>query len=133
MRNLTTVRSRRLLLPNDQGRLKRQDKQERHDSNNAKKAKKAKKHKKSLRLSRTMKPELPPEIAERFPEELVRLIMSFVPHHKKVPSSPTWSPSLQRELNTLSTPGKVSPMYLMDLDDFVLDTPLQVARPKKRR
>ena len=74
-----------------------------------------------------MKPELPPEIAERFPEELVRLIMSFVP------SSPTWSPSLQRELRALPTPGKVSPMYLMDLDDFVLDAPMQLARPKKRR
>jgi len=79
-----------------------------------------------------MKPELPSEIAERFPEELVRLIMSFVPHLKKTPSSPSWSPSLQRELHALHARNP-SPLYLMDLDEFVLDKPIQLAHPKKRR
>jgi hypothetical protein len=78
-----------------------------------------------------MKPELPLEVAERFPEELVRLIMSFVPHLPK-PPTPTPSPSLERELRALQQAHlySASPLYLRDLDEFVLEKPVRV---KKRR
>jgi hypothetical protein len=69
-----------------------------------------------------MKPELPVEIAEKFPPELVRLIYEFVPHFQKIPKKET-SPALEKDLRRiqyLKLNGK-NQMYLRDLDDFILN------------
>ena len=67
-----------------------------------------------------MKPELPPEIVKQLPEDVVRHIMSFVPHLKKTPT-PKPSPSLQSALKSLGSYDGCDGMYLRDLDDFMLD------------
>ena len=68
------------------------------------------------------KPQLPIEIQNLLPKELVSLIHSFVPNYEKVtPKLP--SPSLQKELMKIQNTklhGK-SPTYLYDLEDFCLD------------
>jgi len=76
-----------------------------------------------------MKPQLPKEIQCLFPEELVRLIDSFVPHLKK-PPTPKPSPSLEREVRLIQSKylHGCTGMYLEDLEDFILDAP-----PKKAR
>jgi hypothetical protein len=66
-----------------------------------------------------MKPELPREIRELLPREIVGIIRSFVPHISK--SNPP-SPGLQRELERLQRSplkGK-NEMYLKGLSDFIL-------------
>jgi len=69
-----------------------------------------------------LREQLPLEVQEIFPDELVRIIHSYIPYRKKK-KSPTTSPSLQKELtriqNTLLR-GK-SAMYMKDLIDFCLD------------
>jgi hypothetical protein len=78
---------------------------------------------------RAMKPQLPMEIQRLLPEELVRLIDSYVPHLKKAPT-PKASPSLEREVRGLQLKylHGCTGMYLDDLEDFILDAP-----PKKAR
>lgn len=69
-----------------------------------------------------VKPQLPECIYNMFPVDVVKIIYSFVPHLAKVPSAQT-SPSLDRELRRIQSKmlkGK-SAMYLIDLEDFVLD------------
>jgi hypothetical protein len=63
------------------------------------------------------KPSLPPQVAARFPAEIVHLIYSYVPHIRK-PRKP--SPSLQRALEALQKSPKRSAMDMYGLDDFVL-------------
>jgi hypothetical protein len=69
-----------------------------------------------------VKPRLPIEIEELYylPHEIVRLIHSFVPH---LPKRKDRSPSYDRELIHIQKKKHktASPMYLKDLDDFVLD------------
>jgi len=69
-----------------------------------------------------VKPRLPIEIEERYylPHEIVKLIQSFVPHFPKPKER---SPSYDRELIHIQKKKHkpASPMYLKDLDDFVLD------------
>jgi len=74
------------------------------------------------------------DIQQKLPHDVVSLIMSYVPHlaHKKsktktptnTPANPfTVSPSFERDLrliNSKELKGK-NAMYLMELDDFVLD------------
>jgi len=76
-----------------------------------------------------MKPQLPMEIQRLLPEEIVRLIDSFVPHLKKAPT-PVASPSMERELRNLQSKHYhgCTGMYLQDLEDFILD-----CTPKKAR
>jgi hypothetical protein len=76
-----------------------------------------------------MKPQLPMEIQRLLPEEIVRLIDSFVPHLKKAPT-PVASPSVERELRNLQSKHYqgCTGMYLQDLEDFILD-----CAPKKAR
>lgn len=67
-----------------------------------------------------MKPELPIELQERFPKDIVWYISTFVPH---LPRPKKTSLSLQRELERLQRSplrGK-SEMYLRDFMDFILD------------
>ena len=80
-------------------------------------------------LDRAMKPQLPMEIQRLLPEELVRLIDSYVPHLKKAPT-PKTSPSLEREVRGLQLKylHGCTGMYLDELEDFILDAP-----PKKAR
>jgi len=73
-----------------------------------------------------MKPQLPNAIAARLPDDVIRLIDSFVPHlPKKKASSPypcTVSPNMERDLRLIQNmvlKGK-NEMYLRDLYDFVL-------------
>ena len=68
-----------------------------------------------------MRPKLPPSIEQIFPEEVVLLIYSFVPHSK--PPKQKQSPSLQKELQRIQTvnlSGK-NAMYMKDLTEFCLD------------
>ena len=78
-----------------------------------------------------MKPQLPTEIQEKLPHEIVDYIMKFVPHSPKPKkTSPTLtagscslSPALEKDLRRIQTQflkGK-TPDYMRDLDDFVLD------------
>lgn len=70
-----------------------------------------------------MKPELPMEIQQFLPEDIVRYIRRYVPHIPKVKKTPPTSPSLQRELERIQRSplrGK-NEMYLRNFDDFVLD------------
>lgn len=64
------------------------------------------------------KPRLPRLIELRIPPEVLHHIYSYVPH--STPVHPP-SPSLQREIKKLQIGTKKTPMYLKDLDDFVLD------------
>lgn len=73
-----------------------------------------------------MKPHLPPQIEAILPDDIVRLINSFVPHLRKEKKSTPYpfkvSPNMERDLRLLQNKalkGK-SDMYLRDLDDFVL-------------
>ena len=69
-----------------------------------------------------VKVKLPDEFTYIFPLDILRIIDSYLPHLKK-PPIPKTSPSLERELRKIqSRPyrGK-SPMYMHDLDDFILD------------
>ena len=76
-----------------------------------------------------MKPQLPMEIQRLLPDEIVRLIDSFVPHLKKVPT-PKPSPSMERELRAIQSKylHGCTGTYLFELDDFELDYPLKKAR-----
>lgn len=69
-----------------------------------------------------MKPTLPMEIQLLLPEDIVRVINSYVPHLKK--QKPTSiSPSLQTEISRIQRSaicGK-NEMYLRGFDDFILD------------
>lgn len=67
-----------------------------------------------------MKPYLPREIQVVFPEDIVGLIHSFVPHF---PKKKVVSPSLQKELFRIQSKylrGK-NEMYLKEFYDFILD------------
>lgn len=77
-------------------------------------------------MNRTMKPHLPPHIEAILPDDIVRLINSFVPHLPKEKKSPSYpckiSPNMERDLRSIQNKllkGKDN-MYLRDLDDFVL-------------
>jgi hypothetical protein len=68
-----------------------------------------------------MKPELPSEIADKFPPELVRIIYEFVPHYPKIHSKEP-SPAFEKEMRRIQSvklKGK-NEMYLRDLDEFIL-------------
>lgn len=62
------------------------------------------------------KPALPPEIAARFPLEILRHIYSFVPPIPKKKATP----SFQRALEALQKSPKRTAMDMYGLDDFVL-------------
>jgi hypothetical protein len=67
-----------------------------------------------------MKPELPKEVQDLLPKEIVNHIRRFVPHIKK--DQPV-SPSLIRELERIQRSplhGK-NEMYLKGFDDFILE------------
>lgn len=66
-----------------------------------------------------MKPELPREIQNLLPKDVVALIRSFTPHIQK--SNPP-SPGLQRELERIQrSPARGrNEMYMKGLDDFIL-------------
>lgn len=64
-----------------------------------------------------VKPCLPPQVAARFPSEIIHLIYSFVPHVRR-PRKP--SLSLQLALEKLQQSPKRSAMDMYGLDDFVL-------------
>lgn len=64
-----------------------------------------------------MKPRLPYEIEQIIPSDVLHIIYGFVPH---LPKKPLPSPSLQRELEKLQN-SKHPPMYMRNLEDFVLD------------
>ena len=69
-----------------------------------------------------MKPTLPMEIQLLLPEDIVRVINSFVPHLKKEKIQGV-SPSLQSEISKIQrcfVSGK-NEMYLKGFDDFILD------------
>ena len=62
---------------------------------------------------------LPQEVKDRLPDEIVKMIMTYLPKKKKKGHI---SPSLQRELEKiqkLTLKGK-SGMYLREFDDFSL-------------
>lgn len=69
------------------------------------------------------KPQLPPEIAELLPTEIIARIQSFVPRNRKEkPSSPNLSPEAERDLRVIQRRSfkRHSEMYLRDLEDFIL-------------
>ena len=72
-----------------------------------------------------VKPRLPEELEKSIPPELVHIIYSFLPHFpRSPPPSPTfYASTLKSELTKIqckSMRGK-NAMYLIDLEDFVLD------------
>jgi len=69
-----------------------------------------------------VKPLLPQTISSSLPVDVVRVIYSFVPHMPKV-ATPGSSPNLQKELARLQSKNLngCSPMYMYELDDFLLD------------
>lgn len=70
-----------------------------------------------------MKPQLPEELRNKLPKELVRHIQSYVPPYEEKKSPKTPSPSLQKELikiQSITLKGK-SAMYMKELEDFCLD------------
>jgi hypothetical protein len=76
----------------------------------------------SRMVKKDSKPQLPIEIQNLLPKELVSLIHSFVPKYEKdIPKTP--SPNLQKELMKIhySKLRGISPTYLYDLEDFCLD------------
>jgi len=69
-----------------------------------------------------VKPQLPQSVELVFPEDVLRIIYSYVSHIKKPPSTET-SPSLEKELRKIQAKaykGK-SAMYMTELDYFILD------------
>lgn len=65
-----------------------------------------------------MKPTLPKEIQDILPDDIIRIINSFVPHLSKKKS-----PSLQHEIMKLQRSpirGK-NEMFLKGFDEFILD------------
>lgn len=69
-----------------------------------------------------LREKLPMEVQKLLPEEIVRIIHSFIPYPIKQ-KSPTTSPSLQKELSRIQNMilrGK-SPMFMKHLDDFCID------------
>ncbi len=78
------------------------------------------------RQIRKMKPQLPPEIAALFPQNVVDYIYRFIPHLKPRKSPAlgfTMSPKAETELRMIQWAGMKgkSEMYLRGLGDFVLD------------
>ena len=73
-------------------------------------------------VKKDSKPQLPKEIQNIIPKELVSLIHSFVPKYEKTPPS-TPSPSLQKELRRIQCYklSGTSPTYMYDFEDFCLD------------
>jgi hypothetical protein len=68
------------------------------------------------------KPRLPREIELRIPPDVLHYMYGYLAPEPRIPQSPP-SPGLQRELTLLQ--GKSNPaMFLMDLDDFILDKPV---------
>jgi hypothetical protein len=73
-------------------------------------------------VKKDSKPQLPKDIQNLLPKELVSRIHSYVPKYEKTPPN-TPSPSLQKELMKIQNTrmyGKLS-TYLYDLEDFCLD------------
>jgi hypothetical protein len=69
-----------------------------------------------------VKPQLPESVELVFPEDVLRIIYSYVSHIKKTPSTES-SPSLEKELRKIQNKaykGK-NALYMKDFDDFVLD------------
>lgn len=79
------------------------------------------------------KPQLPTEIAELFPADIIAHIQSFVPRNKKEKKSGlTLSPEAERDLRVIQrcltkqcltkhrSPKRHSEMYMRDLEDFIL-------------
>jgi hypothetical protein len=69
-----------------------------------------------------MKPTLPMDIQDMLPDDIIRVINSFIPHLRKK-QSPKLSPSLQYHLAKIQRSplrGK-NEMYLKGFDDFILD------------
>ena len=76
------------------------------------------------RLGRRMKPQLPPEIANHLPDDILFRIQSFVPHFPKPKKEKVQSvsPNMERDLRKIQTKllhGKDN-MYMRDLDVFIL-------------
>lgn len=69
-----------------------------------------------------VKPLLPHTVSSALPVDVLRVIYSFVPHMPKQ-LTPGSSPNLQKELTRLQTKNLngCSPMYMYELDDFLLD------------
>jgi len=69
-----------------------------------------------------VKAKLPEEVALCFPSDVLKRIDSYLPHIKKE-KSPKTSPNLEKELRRLQSKclKGMSPMYMMDLEDFILD------------
>jgi hypothetical protein len=65
------------------------------------------------------KPRLPRVLERKLPPHLLHYVYSFVAHEPS--PKPAHSPQLQKELTRLQTGTKKTTMYLMGLDDFVLD------------
>jgi hypothetical protein len=75
-----------------------------------------------------VKPRLPEHLEKALPAELVHIIYSFIPHFPRKtppPSPPFYASTLKNDLMKIQGKpyrGK-SPMYLFELEDFVLDRP----------
>lgn len=73
-------------------------------------------------VKKDSKPQLPKDIQNLLPKELVSLIHSYVPKYE-ISLSKTPSPNLQKELTKIQNTkihGKLS-TYLYDFEDFCLD------------
>jgi hypothetical protein len=66
-----------------------------------------------------VKPRLPRTIESRLPPHMLHYLYSFVAHEPS--PKPKYSPQLQKELVRLQSGNKKTSMYLIGLDDFVLD------------
>jgi hypothetical protein len=69
-----------------------------------------------------MKPRLPMEIQDFLPDDIIRIINSFVPHLQKK-KTPKVTPSLQYEIMKIQRSpirGK-NEMFLKGFDEFILD------------
>ena len=73
-----------------------------------------------------MKPQLPPCLCDQLPDDVLRLIQTFVPHLPKPKPvktrSPSLSPNAERDLRIIQSKALrgLDAMYLRDLDDFIL-------------
>ena len=71
-----------------------------------------------------MKPELPREITDVLPDDIITHIQSFVPHlpKPKKAKSPSVSPNMERDLRMIQNRflKGTNNMYMRDLDDFIL-------------
>ena len=63
------------------------------------------------------RPILPPEWQAKLPDDIIRLINTYIP---KFPKAKPASPGLQKALETLQKSPKRGAMDLYGLDDFVL-------------